>query len=160
MNNLVGRNNPCEALNPFYAWFQKCPRITITLHFLDEATSGNANPCCHMWKNPEQRLDAIAGNANPCCMRKNPEKRLDGIAENANPCRMRKNPKQRIEASSGQERETRRDRERYIHTSMAQGSFRYWQQSPISTTVGFSQALLVDIRRPSASVFLELMYTG
>ncbi len=45
-------------------------------------------------------------------------------------------------------------------TSMAQGSFKYWQQSLISTTVGLSHALLVEIRRPSASVFLEFMYTG
>ncbi len=43
---------------------------------------------------------------------------------------------------------------------MAQGSFKYWQQSLISTTVGLSHALLVEIRRPSASVFLEFMYTG
>jgi hypothetical protein len=67
-----------------------------------------------MWKNPEQRLDAIAGNANPCCMRNNPEKKLDRRAGNANPCRMRKNPKQRLETSSGRERDTKRQRE--IHT--------------------------------------------
>lgn len=45
-------------------------------------------------------------------------------------------------------------------TSMAQGSLRYWQQSPISTIVGFSHAFDAQMRRPSAKVFLLLMYTG
>ena len=42
-------------------------------------------------------------------------------------------------------------------TSMAKGSLRWLQQSPISAHVGFSQALLTPIRLPSAIVFFELI---
>lgn len=45
-------------------------------------------------------------------------------------------------------------------TSTKEGILRQLQQSRISAQVGSSQDLAVPIRRPSARVFLELMYTG
>jgi hypothetical protein len=47
--------------------------------------------------------------------------------------------------------------ERVCGTSIANGSLRKEQQSPISTQVGFSHALEREIRLPSATVFLEFM---